>query len=133
MVLEDGYCEKCGNQYTQKFCKWCKPCQINNLKENFGNWTSKNEKIDNFIQEIQLNIDNYNEIILEWISYDQFNEVNKIKNCGYEILNSALWKDGPLNYNKCRKKYVRTNNKKVNLKYINNSHNNIDEFLDEVC
>ena len=37
--------------------KWCKPCQTDNLKENFTNWTSGNKKMDNFIQEMQLKID----------------------------------------------------------------------------
>src|SRR5437016_2546512 len=95
MVIEDEYCEKCGKEYTNiiKKYKWCQPCQINYLKKNF---TSGNEKIDNFIQEMQLKIDEYSDIIFEWIPYNQF---NKIK----EIGKGAIWKDGPLyysNYNK---------------------------------
>ena len=37
-------CKKCGEEYTEIY--WCKPCQIDNLKGNFTNWTSRNEKID---------------------------------------------------------------------------------------
>jgi len=48
------YCEKCGAYVSYK---WCKPCRIDNLKGNFTNWTSGNEKIDNVIQEMQLKID----------------------------------------------------------------------------
>jgi hypothetical protein len=33
-------CEKCGKKYYM----WCVSCQINDLKNNFGNWTIGNEK-----------------------------------------------------------------------------------------
>jgi len=36
--------------------KWCKSCQINNLKIRFTNWSGENEEIDNFIYEVQLEI-----------------------------------------------------------------------------
>jgi hypothetical protein len=37
-------------QEVDKKHKWCKFCHINHLKNNFTNWTSGNEIIDNFIQ-----------------------------------------------------------------------------------
>ncbi|RIA94537.1 hypothetical protein C1645_817918 [Glomus cerebriforme] len=48
------YCTKCDKIYTNEQCKWCKLCQINQFKENFTNWTSRNEEIDDFIQEINM-------------------------------------------------------------------------------
>ncbi|PKK70996.1 hypothetical protein RhiirC2_778973 [Rhizophagus irregularis] len=51
MVLQNEYCEK---------------------------WTSGNEVINGFIQEMQLKIDNLSDIIFEWISYDQFYDVKEI-------------------------------------------------------
>ena len=79
MVLHDGfcarYCKKCGEEYVNDF-GWCKPCQIDNLKGNFT--TSGNEKIDNFIQEMQLKIDRYNDILFEWIPYNQFSDIKEI-------------------------------------------------------
>src|SRR5205809_222813 len=54
-IMESYTCKKCGKEYGAWW--WCKPCQIDNLKGNFTNWTSGNEKIDNFIQEMQLKID----------------------------------------------------------------------------
>ena len=70
----DDYCENCGEKYNYEFedykgyakyfefrdddsrYKWCKLCHINYLKNNFTNWTSGNEKIGNFIREMQLNL-----------------------------------------------------------------------------
>ncbi|CAB5357002.1 unnamed protein product [Rhizophagus irregularis] len=37
----ENCCVKCDKYYTNAKCKWCKPCQINWLKENFTNWTSE--------------------------------------------------------------------------------------------
>jgi hypothetical protein len=65
IVLENGkYCEMCGEIYTNLNYKWCKPCQINNLKCNFANWTSEDKIIDELIQEMQLKIKNYGDTIV---------------------------------------------------------------------
>src|SRR4051812_6335984 len=74
-------CKKCGEKYIDKYnenYEWCKLCQINYLKNNFLSW-SGNERIDNFIQEMQLKINDYNDIIFEWVPYDQFDNVKEIK------------------------------------------------------
>ena len=71
-------CEKCGEEYTNEGWEWCKPCQIDNLKGNFTNWTSGNEKIDNVIQEMQLKIDSSRDIVFEWIPYNQFSDIKEI-------------------------------------------------------
>ena len=75
-------CNKCGEEYKSIFWKWCKPCQIDNLKGNFTNWTSGNEKIDNFIQEMQLKINKYNDLRFEWIPYNQFSDIKEISRGG---------------------------------------------------
>ena len=91
----------------------------------FTYWTSGNEKIDILIQEMQLKIDFYNDIVFEWIPFNQFNDVEKI---GEKDLYLAIWKDGPLIYNS-RCEYIRNQNKKVSLKWL---HNAQSEFLNEV-
>jgi hypothetical protein len=111
---------------------WCKPCQINDLEKNFTNWTSGDEKIDNLIQEMQVGINEYNDIIVEWIPYDQFNDVKELKKDECSTIYSAIWKDGLLQYNKSKYEYSKNQNTKVNLKYLHNSQNNINEFLNEV-
>jgi hypothetical protein len=40
-------------------------------------WSSRNEKIDEFIQEKQLKIKDHNDIVFEWIPYNQFNEIKE--------------------------------------------------------
>ena len=133
MVLQDGFCKKCGKKCTDIKYKWCKPCQIENLKGNFT--TSGNEKIDNFIQEMQLKIDRYNDILFEWIPYNQFSDIKEIGRGGFATVYSAIWKDGPLDYDDDTKGYMRNSrrsNYKVALKCLHNSQNITSEFLNEV-
>src|SRR4051794_29532683 len=132
MVLQYIYCEKCGEIYTDANHEWCKPCQLNNLKNNFTNWTSENQKIDSFIQEMQLKINKYNDIILEWIPYNQFNDIKEIDKDGIATVYSAIWKDGSLCYNSNKKELKRISDKKVALKYLHNSQNITSECLSEV-
>ncbi|UZO14375.1 uncharacterized protein OCT59_005834 [Rhizophagus irregularis] len=137
LVCENGkHCENCGKMYKDYkdliYDNWCKACQINSLKENFANWTSENKIIDELIQEMQLKIKNYDDIIIEWIPFDQFNDIEKIGKNDFTMLYSTIWMNGPLKYN--QGEWNRMPNKKVTLKYVSNARNNIitDEFLNEV-
>jgi hypothetical protein len=122
-------CNKCFD-YTNEKYKWCKSCQINYLKENFTNWSSKNKQIDDLIQEVQLKINNHRNIIFEWIPYNQFDVIKEIGKGGFAKVYSAKWRDGPLYWNKTE--YTRDLNKTVALKCLNNSQNISDIFLNEV-
>jgi hypothetical protein len=125
---ENSYCcEKCGKQYVDIIHKWCKSCQINHLENNFINWTSGNEKIDNLIQRMQLRIKNYNDNIIEWIPYNQLTSKKG------ESDSVKIWKNGPLYYNYNKRILSRKSNKKVVLRYYYNSHNMTNTFLHEVC
>ncbi|CAB5379103.1 unnamed protein product [Rhizophagus irregularis] len=126
----EEYCEKCGNKYENKYYKWCSLCLINYLKNDFTNWTSGNEKIDDFIQKMQLKINNtcQNEIF-EWIPYNKFIDINETGKSGFA---RAIWKDGPLYYSNIDKKYKRKLNGKVLLKYLYNSQNVNKKFLNEI-
>jgi hypothetical protein len=134
LVLQCRYCETCGKKYTDIYdesFKWCKPCQINDLKNNFMNWTSGNEIIDNLIQEMQLKIDTWNNMIFEWIPYSQFNNIKEIsKDSNSATIYSALWKDGPLHWD--QNQYRRHQDKEVTLKYLCGSQNVTNESLNEV-
>jgi hypothetical protein len=93
---------------------------------------SGNEKIDEFIQEKQLKIKDHNDVVFEWIPYNQFNEIKETDKNDLITIYSAIWKDGPLYYNDYNNKYTRDSNKKVALKCLYNSKDSIEYLIDEV-
>jgi hypothetical protein len=116
------YCKKCGNKCMKDEYEWCKQCQIYQLKNNFINCTSGNERIDDFIQKMQLKINDCYDTIFEWIPYNEFMDTGKDS--------IVIWKKGSLYYNSNDKKYIRKSNKKVYLKHLHNSQD--IEVLNEV-
>src|SRR5688572_14021404 len=106
IVFENGYhykqyekcgkCEKCEKEYIDESFEWCESCKISYLKDNFTNWTSGNEHINKFIQERQLEVNHYDDIIFEWIPYNQFNDIKEMSRDKSAIICLAVWKDGPL-------------------------------------
>jgi hypothetical protein len=101
---------------------------LDSLKDN----TSGNKTIDNLIQKMQLKVDSYEDIIFEWVPHNQFNNVKEIGERNFGKLYSAIWENGPLAYTTSRYKHFRLNNKKVILKCLHNSQNNINDFINEV-
>jgi hypothetical protein len=93
---------------------------------------SENEKIDEFIQEKQLKIKDYNDVVFEWIPYSQFNEIKEIDRNDLIVIYSAIWKNGPLYYNDDDDEYIRHSNKEVALKCLHNSTNSIEFVINEV-
>ena len=89
------------------------------MKKQSSNCDSGNEKINSLIQEMQLRIKYQNDIVFEWVPYNQF---DVIKTIGKDDLHLAIWKDGP--------SYLRKN--KVILKYLCDSQNITDEVLNQV-
>jgi hypothetical protein len=120
------YCKKCGNKCDDEV--WCKQCQINQLKNNFTNWTSGNMRIDEFIQKMQLKIDKQDDTIFEWVPYNELIYIEEIEdNC----LTTTIWEKEPLSY--YNKKLVRRSSyEKICLKYLHNSRDITEEFLIEV-
>jgi hypothetical protein len=131
LVFSDNYfnyyCKMCGNKYESSYYKWCKLCQVNQLKNDFTNWTSGNVKIDDFIQKKQLKVNNYDDTIFEWIPYNKFINLEEM---GDNCLTKVMWKGGPLCFEKER--YIKKSYKKVCLKYLHNSQDINDEFLIKV-
>ncbi|UZO17004.1 uncharacterized protein OCT59_008370 [Rhizophagus irregularis] len=121
------YCKNCGEKYGHVDHTWCRQCLITATSIN-----SRNEKIDDLIQEMQLKINSPFNIIFEWIPYDQFNYIKAIGKGGFATVYSAIWKDGPIKYDVDEEMCTRVSNKKVALKCLNNSQNMIDKFLSEV-
>jgi hypothetical protein len=130
IILQDWYCEDCGKMYKDTSYKWCNPCQINNLKQDFANWTSGNKIIDGVIQDMQLKIKKYNNTVVEWIPYNHLNNMKEIFQGDFFALYSANWMNGLLDYD--HYKWKREPNTKVILKYLHNSRVITDYFLNEV-
>ena len=93
-------------------------------------YCSGNKKIDNLIQEMHLKINRKNDIVFEWIPYNQFDNIEEISKGDYATIYSATWKNGPLYY--FEKNYTRKSNKNVSLKLLHQKSQNINEFLNEV-
>jgi hypothetical protein len=130
IVIRDGYCVKCDKEYINTKYKWCKSCQINYFKNNFTSWTSGNNKIDDLIQRTQLKVSNHNDTIIEWIPYDQFSNIKEIGEVDFAKVYSAMWKDGPLNYDINKMKLNRIPDRNVSLKCLQII--NVNEFLTKV-
>ncbi|EXX55788.1 kinase-like domain-containing protein [Rhizophagus irregularis DAOM 181602=DAOM 197198] len=96
-------------------------------------WTSGNEKIDDFIQKRQLNINSYNDVVFEWIPYNQFNEIKETGKNSSITVYSAIWKNGSLHKEDRRSNYyTRDSYKEVALKCLHNLQNSIDSLINEV-
>ncbi|EXX55142.1 Rad53p [Rhizophagus irregularis DAOM 197198w] len=128
-------CKKC---FEDK--KWCSQiCLKSYLKNNFSNWTSGNEEVDDFIREMQSKINNKDDVVFEWVPYDQFRKFKEIGKGGFATVYSAIWKDGPL-YCDGKKndpkyfdgKWIRLAHENVALKCLDNCNNITKEFLNEV-
>ena len=66
-----------------------------------------------------------------WVPYNQFSSIKEIGR-GFTTVYLAIWKDGPLNYDKDNEEYTRKSNYKVALKCLHNSQNITNKFLNEV-
>ena len=91
-----------------------------------------NKKIDDIVQEMQSKIKNKNDIVFEWIPYNQFDDIEEISKCDFDTVYSAIWKNGPLYYSNDVEEFIRKPDKKVALKCVHNSQNITNEFLNEV-
>ena len=91
--------------------KWCEVCKIIN---NFTDWTSGDQGIDDLFREKHSMFDIKKDTVFERISFpDQFSNIGKIgKNTG---LYSAIWKDGSLRYDDLKKAWRRESEKRVIL------------------
>ena len=98
---------------------------------------SGNKQIDNLIKEMQLKRNSHDDILFEWIPYDQFDDIKEISKDDFAIIHSAIWKDGPLYYSydlsyNINFEYTRITDKNVVLKCLYNSQNITNGFLVEV-
>ena len=122
-----GECNEPGTGYD-----WCKPCNAKRSKENFRNWASGNKNIDELIQYSQLNAVFYDQR-LEWIPFENFQNVTYITRGGFGKIYSAEWPEGNIgSWDIEDQKWFRMSNIKVALKSLDNSFDISIDFLNEV-
>ena len=103
------------------------------VENNHYIWKSGNERIDDFIQKRQLNVNSYNDVVFEWIPYNQFYIIEETGKNGSITVYSAIWKNGPLHNNYIwHVNYTRDSNKEVALKCLHNSQTSIVSLINEV-
>ncbi|GES83957.1 kinase-like domain-containing protein [Rhizophagus clarus] len=126
-------CNECKKLYIDY--QWCQQCNSRRFQKDFSKWTSKNEFIDNFIQEAQLNAKNSYEV-LEWIPFDKLSNINYHDKGGFSEIHKAIWLDGPIyswDFDKQRwNRWKFQMGYEIILKILNNSSNLSSKFLDEV-
>ncbi|GBC08567.1 hypothetical protein RclHR1_08220005 [Rhizophagus clarus] len=126
-----GICGECNEPGTGS--KWCQPCNMKRFKENFKNWTSGNNDIDELIQYSQLNAV-FDTKYLEWIPYERFQNVTYITRGGFGEIYSAYWPEGYIFYWDIEKQeWKRSTGKKVALKSLINTSEIISpDFINEI-
>ncbi|GBB90872.1 hypothetical protein RclHR1_00180010 [Rhizophagus clarus] len=85
-------CENCALECLATL--YCEHCVRTYLENNFSNWTSGNSDIDNLIQECQM--ESYRpDNIIEWIPYNNLQNIKYITKGECSEIYSAIWIDGP--------------------------------------
>jgi len=128
-----GLCSECCQPNTGKEVDgWCQSCNSKRFQDEFKNWNSGNEDINEFIQKQQLETKSEYKIV-EWIPYEKFNSVKHIADGGFGKVYKAKWDEGPIiGWDKDSKKWQRWDGEEVVLKSLNDSQNLTEEFLKEV-
>jgi hypothetical protein len=87
-------CENCNQECLATL--YCEFCVRNYLKANFSNWTSGNNDIDNLIQKCQKET-LHPEIIVEWIPYNNLQNIKYLTKGGFSEIYTAEWIYGKYN------------------------------------
>ncbi|EXX68458.1 hypothetical protein RirG_105000 [Rhizophagus irregularis DAOM 197198w] len=113
--------------------KWLwEDVDYNKYQDNFKNWTSGNENIDEFIQQSQLDALHCKQF-LEWIPFEKFQNITYIAEGGFGKIHSAKWSEGHIEYwDIKKKKWHRHSWGEYVLKSLNNSTDICSDFLNEV-
>src|SRR5207248_1956779 len=136
---EYGLCPECNKPYTDDYNEWCNQCNAKRFQQDFPNWTSGNNYIDNFIQETQLSA-KHSDHVLEWIPYNRLTNMKYLAKGGFGTVYNAIWLDGCISdWDYDKKQWIRYtynckgyNGYEVGIKSFNNSSNINEEFLNEV-
>src|SRR5207247_6158651 len=117
---EPRECDKCQiTRYSNRFCERCISLHLQSL---FNTWTSGNKIIDDFIHKCQL-LSSLPNHILEWIPFDQFEDVKKLTEGGFSSIYIAGWKRGNIyDYDKYKNEFIYYGHEYIVIKSLNNSN-----------
>ncbi|RIB09097.1 kinase-like domain-containing protein [Gigaspora rosea] len=121
---EHGICKLCERYNTSP--AWCQTCDPKTV---IHGWTSGNKDVDNYIKNFQLRGSRYDEII-EWIPYEDLDDIGVIGEGGFSVVYSAKWKKGKryISYDNVKHTQNRTPPYPVALKTLSVSQK---DFLKE--
>ncbi|CAB4416167.1 unnamed protein product [Rhizophagus irregularis] len=123
-------CENCALECLATL--YCEHCVRTYLKNNFSNWTSGNGDIDNLVQECQMETFRPDNII-EWIPYNNLQDIKYITKGGCSEIYSAYWIDGEyIEWNSKEQQLKKSEPFVVILKKLENVENANRSWFDEV-
>ena len=123
-------CENCSLECLATL--FCEHCVRTYLKNNFSNWTSGNNDIDDLIQKCQMELISPSKII-EWIPYNDLQDIKYMTKGGCSEIYSAIWIDGPyIKWNSKQQQLERSGTDKVILKTLENVESANRSWFDEV-
>ncbi|RGB21899.1 hypothetical protein C1646_777037 [Rhizophagus diaphanus] len=114
-------------------CKKCnKMCNVIYFQQKFIDWTSGNDNIDKFIQDIQLSAHGEYKT-LEWIPYDRFYDIKYIAKGGFgKVYRANLTGEFVTKWDGINQNWKRNSKDMlVALKSLDNSKNIESEFINE--
>src|ERR1043166_5091700 len=124
-------CENCSQECLATL--YCELCVRNYLKENFSNWSSGNDNIDNLIKKCQIETLNPDSVI-EWIPYDNLQNIKYLTEGGCSKIYTAKWINGCyFEWDSKGRQLKRTGTGYVVLKRLENVGNTSKGWLEEVC
>ena len=138
--MDTYQCPECNKNYNGYYCQ---PCNAGHFRDDFKNWTSHDERIDELIQESQLNARNRYKF-LEWIEYSNLKNIEHVAEGGFGNVYKAIWKDGPITEKRDiiknvwylwdveKSKWIREGQTVVAVKKYKSATNMSLEFLNEV-
>ncbi|CAB4403342.1 unnamed protein product [Rhizophagus irregularis] len=122
-------CENCNQKCLATL--YCEYCVQYYLKVNFSNWTSGNNDIDNLIKNCQMKT-LIPSIIIEWIPYNNLQNIEYLTRGGFSEIYTADWIDGKYEeWDSKERKLMRLGNIKVILKQLENVESASQSWFEE--
>src|SRR3954452_5503209 len=124
-------CENCNQKCLATL--YCEHCVRNYLKAKFSNWASGNGDIDSLIQKCQMETLMPNTIV-EWIPYDNLQNIKYLTKGGFSEIYTAIWIDGDYEEWDPKEQQLKIfGSLDVILKRLENVESANQSWFEEVC